>query len=986
MKQVLFVPKFLAAWITLVFSAAAVLYRLLGEKLNYIETDLLTLQKYTGSVSCIVAGDYSSLDENSHEEFLENFTEVYKRVEDYLSSPFVEKPYFAYMALTRARDALTRVQLSLRKNFIRKQPFGIIIGGPPGSGKTFGLQRLCCDLYKLDHDTCTMDDIVILNEGDEFQSEFQSHHKIVIFDDLGATNVKVVAQDPFRKIIDFINNVPKTALNPHLDLKGIVWIEPHIVGTTTNLQLPFIRQTHKNTDSVFCPGALNRRFKLKVWQYGFNEFYIVPPGDDFVYADDGTVTFMTESSKLDYEQLFEIAKDMYLEHNKEQEEFMELTTTLHAESASLEFSMIVAFQQALRLFIGKLGFTRLIPSSLLVLCRRFLAIPLQTLKSEQRSKLLAYLYSRGYSSKEIMPLISKLERLVRNGLSTSLLSLSRSERDVISSIITIAMPVMLKHIGHDVWYDLLYSTIPFVCGKIYSKVSESLSSDEEEEPNNWPFVSYLSAKFSTWREGYSIEKWKPSLPQRFSFNGVRETLLSYLPTKLHAEGKFEYAIEVIDVPFTEACLEECEVSPDDEFSLTIYLDGLEVRFKNITRCFTKVMKGHTMDYSYGITVTKDMFLDIRELYYEPRPLRAESKRSKKKAERKVLFDSDAIQMKYARRKDNLDFWPRQFPRENSSEIIEEYKRDKCGPTSVLIALGAMDGNLACYAPNFQFTSDYKFVRGRDSLFYLKHAKVMYFILREKHGVVNFDLELLRELFKDKCSMYAIICPQESVNRFILPLDESSVKDFEQDLTTLHRHLDVQRELYGSAFAKGTIFHYHVLSKKMYSGSVNVKETFLPLGVENSDDNEINQRLNISDNHICPIVKEIAKLKPNLLKLPEGFVGKWVARANYQYLNGIGVYRCRKCHHVWLSARTHKNYPQTCIECKTNLHACLFRFGEYTNPQSMDLSEKKEHIAKYCLACKAGDIMHLQPVLQADTSNKIKDDKISIDTQESTPSR
>jgi hypothetical protein len=81
---------------------------------------------------------------------------------------------------------------------------------------------------------------VTLNETDEFQSEFRTHHKVVILDDIAneaapETSAYAAPKNPFRKIIDFINNITKVALNPTLEAKGRVLIKPELVVCTSNM-------------------------------------------------------------------------------------------------------------------------------------------------------------------------------------------------------------------------------------------------------------------------------------------------------------------------------------------------------------------------------------------------------------------------------------------------------------------------------------------------------------------------------------------------------------------------------------------------------------------------------------------------------------------------------------------------------------------------------------------------------------------------------
>jgi hypothetical protein len=104
-------------------------------------------------------------------------------------------------------------------------------------------------------------DIVTLNETDEFQSEFRTNHKVVIFDDVAAMSGlrEQVDPDPWRKVIDFVNNIRKTALNPNVELKGNVYIEPDLVIITTN-RAPYFSLSRW----CYCPMAIIRRVSKNI--------------------------------------------------------------------------------------------------------------------------------------------------------------------------------------------------------------------------------------------------------------------------------------------------------------------------------------------------------------------------------------------------------------------------------------------------------------------------------------------------------------------------------------------------------------------------------------------------------------------------------------------------------------------------------------------------------------------------------------------------
>jgi hypothetical protein len=168
------------------------------------------------------------------------------------------------------------VMLETAETSIRKQPFGVLLSGEAGSGKTGVAIRLANYYLRKTYGDSTTDDIVVINETDEFQSEFRTCHKVVIFDDLAQAKEGVSTMDPFRKLIDFINNIRKTSLNPNLEMKGKVFIEPDLVIVTTNrtlmdmqcnysleAELGLVHTIQSAAAWVICPAAIARRFGVQ---------------------------------------------------------------------------------------------------------------------------------------------------------------------------------------------------------------------------------------------------------------------------------------------------------------------------------------------------------------------------------------------------------------------------------------------------------------------------------------------------------------------------------------------------------------------------------------------------------------------------------------------------------------------------------------------------------------------------------------------------
>jgi hypothetical protein len=157
-------------------------------------------------------------------------------------------------------------RLLAQRSSIRMAPYGILFYGGSSVGKSsiaYPVARTVAGMNGFDTDPKS---VITLNDADQFQSEYRTHHTTVVFDDLMNGKLKFAKSIPTDKIIQFINNIPMTALNPNLELKGNVFIMPRIVIGTTNVK-------HLNAATVSEePVSILRRFKVVVTQTVKPEF------------------------------------------------------------------------------------------------------------------------------------------------------------------------------------------------------------------------------------------------------------------------------------------------------------------------------------------------------------------------------------------------------------------------------------------------------------------------------------------------------------------------------------------------------------------------------------------------------------------------------------------------------------------------------------------------------------------------------------------
>ncbi|APG78606.1 hypothetical protein 1 [Beihai paphia shell virus 2] len=135
------------------------------------------------------------------------------------------------ITLKKTRTALIMNQKS---SCVREKPFGVLVYGGSSVGKSSINATMIKVLLSHNNYPSSKKHVVTLNDSDKFQSEYRAYHTAVTLDDFGNTRAEHYTECPTNKIIDFLNNVPKAALNPNVELKGNVMIQPKIVTVTTN--------------------------------------------------------------------------------------------------------------------------------------------------------------------------------------------------------------------------------------------------------------------------------------------------------------------------------------------------------------------------------------------------------------------------------------------------------------------------------------------------------------------------------------------------------------------------------------------------------------------------------------------------------------------------------------------------------------------------------------------------------------------------------
>lgn len=214
--------------------------------LLYSDTDIRDLDKefalLVSALPLLESGNLSGLDK--FDESIKDQSEYEVRVQKcnakYASMLKVERSPPMRNVLTNRLVSLSKIRTALilcqKSSCVREKPFGLMIYGGSSVGKTMvnSIATKVC----LHHNgfASGKESIVTLNDNDKYQSEYRAHHVAVTMDDFGNTRADKYEGSPTAKIIDFLNNVPKAALNPNVELKGNVMIQPKLVSVTTNVK------------------------------------------------------------------------------------------------------------------------------------------------------------------------------------------------------------------------------------------------------------------------------------------------------------------------------------------------------------------------------------------------------------------------------------------------------------------------------------------------------------------------------------------------------------------------------------------------------------------------------------------------------------------------------------------------------------------------------------------------------------------------------
>ena len=147
-----------------------------------------------------------------------------------------------------------------QKANMRMAPYGILLYGSSSVGKSCMANAIVRYVLKINGFNDSKDVIISMNASDEFQSELRTTHQGIILDDLCNANPETDSTNATKQIIQFMNNMPTSAVSPIAEHKGNIMMEPRVVLATTNVK-------HLHAAYYSCePVSIARRFNSIITQ------------------------------------------------------------------------------------------------------------------------------------------------------------------------------------------------------------------------------------------------------------------------------------------------------------------------------------------------------------------------------------------------------------------------------------------------------------------------------------------------------------------------------------------------------------------------------------------------------------------------------------------------------------------------------------------------------------------------------------------------
>jgi hypothetical protein len=218
-----------------------------------------------GNFEFVRLGQYPESPFLDHAEFDLRLTNAITVCEGLLNAAPKGERAFINKRLENLHKIRTADKLVNHGGGLRPAPFTFLIHGTSSIAKssivnnlmTFCLQRMAREEGKHDY-IVDPDAICTLNEMDKYHSDYKSYTQAVLLDDLANAKQETVDVNPTVNIINFVNNIKRTAIMAEAALKGMIQLMPRLVCATTNVWETWAREYSNEPLSVL------RRFQYHI--------------------------------------------------------------------------------------------------------------------------------------------------------------------------------------------------------------------------------------------------------------------------------------------------------------------------------------------------------------------------------------------------------------------------------------------------------------------------------------------------------------------------------------------------------------------------------------------------------------------------------------------------------------------------------------------------------------------------------------------------
>jgi hypothetical protein len=220
---------------------------------------------FTSKFECVRLGNYDQSPWKDDNHFDLELKKITERCELIMKDASKHDRTLVARHLETLKKLRTSFELTRQSGGLRMAPYAFLIYGNSDVGKStiannlivFALRQYA-RIEGREDEEIDANCICTLNELDQYDSDYKSHTQAVLLDDMANARMDTTGISIAPKVINFINNIPRTAVMADVESKGKIQIRPKVVCGTTNNWADWAY------DASVEPLSLLRRFRLHI--------------------------------------------------------------------------------------------------------------------------------------------------------------------------------------------------------------------------------------------------------------------------------------------------------------------------------------------------------------------------------------------------------------------------------------------------------------------------------------------------------------------------------------------------------------------------------------------------------------------------------------------------------------------------------------------------------------------------------------------------